>query len=91
MREVAGTNVNFSRMNGARKMLGDVQSRSVGLVRALFGSQAGESSSGGLVIMFAVSLLDYPNFAERTISDIPEEPLNVVVMDGSMKMTAAEY
>ena len=70
MREATVTDVNFFRTNGTTmrarverfriwKDAGRRQSRSVGVMCALFGSQAGESSSRGLAIMFTVGLLDH--------------------------------
>ena len=68
MLEVTVTDLNFSRMRddacegGAVPLWKDAgrpQSRSVGVMRALFGSRVGESSSRTLAIMVTVGLLDY--------------------------------
>ena len=65
VREATVTDVNFFRTNGTTmrarverfrvwKDAGRRQLRSVGVMCALFGNQAGESSSRGLAIMFTV-------------------------------------
>ena len=41
--------------------------------------------------MFALSLHDHPSLADCAASDIPDEALSVVVMDGSAMMTDEEY
>jgi hypothetical protein len=61
------------------------QSRSLGVVRTMLGSMTAR-----LMIMYCVSLFDDPSYSDIPTSEIPEEKIHVIIVDGS-RISDEEY